>query len=208
MQTKRVKKKRKAATEIKKKAKAKNKEMTTQQSSSSSSEDGEESDDKPAKAKQATHIGRYHKRENAKRVTSYSATDLAAILGASSSGPPAASQAPEEDNEWPQFREVRAVQRPEDSDVSSSGHVSEGSDGERDTKKNSSKAAVTNQSMGPKSWWTGLFVKAGRMGSTKHELHSRKLQSEGLKPLGFSEKDQEDLAMQASDAVMCIFSMG
>ena len=169
-------------------------------SSSSSSEDEDKPINQPVKTKQATHIGRYHKRESAKRVKGYSASDLAAILGATSDGLAAASEATAaEDNEWPQLREVRATPNlPEDSDVSSSGHVSEGSDGEAAPKKAASNRSIPDQSAGPKSWWAGLFVKAGRMGSTKHELRSRKLQSVSLKPPGFSEKDQEDLAMQAS----------
>lgn len=40
-----------------------------------------------------------------------------------------------------------------------------------------------------KSWWMGLFVKAGKMGSTRKELKSKTVTVKA----GFSEKDQENL---------------
>lgn len=55
------------------------------------------------KTKLATHVGRYHKRENAKRVRAYSSADLAAILGSV----PGGSQAVAEEDA-PFMKEVRA----------------------------------------------------------------------------------------------------
>ena len=203
-------KKRKAASTAPKKGKGKKAAAALQQAEGGSTDDdSEEEEEAPAKqkaAKQATHVGRYHKRESAKRVQGYSASDLAAILGAPSGG---AGDA--EASAYP--GEVRAAHRQEDSDASSSGHVS-GSDDDRGDAPISRREGESDVPLPARSWWSGLFVKAGRMGSTKHELRSRKVQGEAAaaaaaagKPAGFSEQDQEDLAMKVLRLNRCIYSM-
>jgi Pin2-interacting protein X1 len=142
---------------------------------------------------------RYHKRENAKRVRGYSAEDLAAILGASSVN---------DDKFQPMdcasaaIQEVRAFRTQEDSDVSSAGHVS-GSDADDEATDFAPASSRSKEHAGqiPKSWWSGIFVRAGRMGSTKRELHKRKPDKSGEpdatdKVVGFNEKDQENLFTQ------------
>jgi hypothetical protein len=140
-------------------------------------------------------------------VTGYSASDLAAILGASAG--PADSGDGDDGTLAP--GEVRAV-HPEDSDASSAGHVS-GQEGDGDDEAEAvsgRSAAKRDGSVGqapdePKRWWSGQFVRAGSMGSTKHELKSRKVHTAAAgaaadsaakaaaKVAGFSEQDQEDL---------------
>ena len=153
-----------------------------------------EEEEEAAKTKLATHVGRYHKRENAKRVRAYSSQDLAAILGSVPGGSPAVA---EEDG--PFMKEVRADVQ-EDSDASSSGHLSDEEQTAPASKKiKSSPKDEVEVEEAPlvKSWWMGLFVKAGRMGSTKKELKSKKVTAAKAARVGFSEKDQENLYSDA-----------
>lgn len=61
-------------------------------------------------------------------------------------------------------------------------------------------------------WWSGMFVRAGRMGSTRHELHSKKVTAASaaagdsgtaIKITGFSEQDQENLYTQVRGVRRC-----
>ena len=170
---KKVKEKGKKAKE-----KAKEKEKARKE------EEQKKADEEATKKKQATHVGRYHKRENAKRVRCYSSEDLAAILGSV----PGGSQPPVEDDR-PFMKEVRAEAQ-EDSEVSSSGHMSDQETHPASKKvKLSKKEEEEEEAPQVKSWWMGLFVRAGRMGSTRKELKSKKVTAK----VGFSEKDQENL---------------
>jgi 23S rRNA maturation mini-RNase III len=75
-------------------------------SESSSSEEDEE--ERVKRARTSRHVGRYQKRERAKHVKNYSATDLEAILGSNA--------VREASPELPQFAEVRAVVRDDSED--------------------------------------------------------------------------------------------
>ncbi len=123
---------------------------------------------------------RYHKRESAKRVRGYSAGDLAAILGGTT----------EERGEAAPARgaaEIRAAVC-EDSEASSRGHVSEEETGA---------SGPASEGARQRFWWSTVFVRAGRMGSTKHELKKVSHGASETKPAnGFSEQDQEDLYTQ------------
>lgn len=142
-----------------------------------------------SKTKLATHVGRYHKRENAKRVRAYSSEDLAAILGSVPGGGNQPSNEPAEED-GPFLREIQAVQ--EDSEASSSGHLSDDEEKEPQAKRSKLDAKEGGTSA-VRSWWMGLFIRAGKMGSIKQELKSKKVESNSKK--GFSEMDQENLSV-------------
>lgn len=209
-------------------------------SSSEGSDSGAESDSDsdsppaPQRVRMATHVGRYHKRERAKMATSYSANDLAAILGAA----PAPEAAPGEGaGPWSGLKAVGAGRAPtptpsgseaEDSSSDESESESEsesrpvlsgGKAGSADAPKAAKKAArdvkitkvqVILEPPPPGAWWAGMFVRAGRMGSIKSELKSKKAQVEGagkegevgangkkkILVTGFREEDQEELYEQ------------
>ncbi|GAX73190.1 hypothetical protein CEUSTIGMA_g643.t1 [Chlamydomonas eustigma] len=201
-------KKKKKTTHEEPKASKKSKFKRKKQSSSSAESDADvERVDKEkssgkrnsSAAKAATHVGRYHKRENAKRVRGYSSGDLAAILGASSVSD---DKVQAMDYVPATAQEIRAVHTQEDSDASSAGHVS-GSDADDEA----TDFASSSRNKDPvdqitKSWWSGVFVRAGRVGSSKRELHKRKpgrvVESDDArqKAAGFNEHDQENLYTQ------------
>ncbi|KAG2496381.1 hypothetical protein HYH03_005609 [Edaphochlamys debaryana] len=197
--------------------------------STSGSSSGSDSEDESAAAKRAklaSHVGRYSKRERAKFVKNYSASDLDAILGGVKKE---AAQQEEEDDGGPAggmglppgmafmpiIAEVRAAPRQdeeEDSDeeaeAGGSGRAEEEGAGAKPKVKKASKASTSAPAAAPeeewepgkKPWWAGMFIRAGRMGSIKQELKSRSMHDGSKAKItitGFKEEDQENLYEQA-----------
>lgn len=190
------------------------------------------------RARGATHVGRYQKRERAKMVRGYSASDLAAILGAA----PAAAAGVESRKEIAAGKAPTPSPSPSASPASSeapsSSSSESGSESSSDTEEGAAaqkskggkevsaksrlkKAARVvaeeyevvrddepgeGQAAGEKPWWVGLFIRAGRMGSIKSELKSKKTSKEAhgkgeeddkkIRISGFREQDQEQLYEQ------------
>lgn len=99
-------------------------EHSSVSSDGSSSSSSEEEEQAPKRVRLASHVGRYQKRERAKFVKSYSATDLEAILGAQ-----AVRAAKEEDAKFAAM-EVCAVARDDDSSDGDADDESSDSDGD------------------------------------------------------------------------------
>lgn len=167
----------------------------------------------PQRVRQATHLGRFKKRESAKMVKHYSSQDLAAILG----GDPFAQAA------------VAAVENTVRQNDSNDGSENDKKKDKRkkdekskkesqDNKENPTKKKVSIQEKNPLQeerqegrkeedrqhdknveeasasslWWSGYFIKAGRMGSLKKNAADKKC-------VGFSEQDQTNLYNLAHD---------
>lgn len=129
----------------------------------------------------------------------YSAGDLAAILGAAPGGDGADTGGPvweppsvaAKDSDESSLMPLDPVEEEEEDEVPAGG----------------SKAGQDAEGGAPaRFWWSGMFVRAGRMGSTRHELHSKKVTAAAaaaaggsgaaIKITGFSEQDQENLYTQ------------
>ncbi len=197
---------------------------TSSGSSSSSDDDEGKTNGSVKRVKLASHVGRYSKRERAKFVKNYSASDLDAILG----GPAKQAAAEEEAAEaadagadplgfMPALNlvEVRAAAREDDSSssdeedggegkpgaaaVAASAPAAAGGEGKKQRKAKAAEAAPPPEEEwepGKKPWWAGMFVRAGRMGSIKQELKGGHSGKPKINVSGFKEQDQENLYEQ------------
>jgi len=204
--------KKKRKNEEKKSLQQQKKNNKKNTSSSGGSDFDDEEDDVNAaptkRAKLATHLGRFKKRESAKMVSKYSSHDLAAILGedpfaAAAAAVTAAAEAGE-------HQSSRGYESDSESD----------SDIEATKKKNSKKSTAKkrkiitiqeHQEAQKKAeqelkddytgsadeedltayWWSSYFVRRGKMGSLRRTAPNR--------ARGFSEQDQTDLYTKAHD---------
>lgn len=144
------------------------------------------------RVKVATHLGRFKKRETAKHVKGYSAHDLAAILGEDPFAAAAATVA--------EVRADAAVTSSSDSD--SDGEMAAARDAPSVqqetptpafTARRSEEAPVAHAAEDAGQWWSGYFMRSGRMGAMKRPG------SKGIKAGGFSEQDQTDLYTRVQD---------
>ncbi|KAJ9528752.1 hypothetical protein QJQ45_020648 [Haematococcus lacustris] len=167
-----------------------------------------------ARSRLASHAGRYQKRERAKAVRGYSASDMAAILGAA----PAAAQA------FPVA--IVAAGRAPSLDSSD---ASDGPDSDADATASPAPTVIAAQSSpavaaGPPPWWSGIFVRGGLVGRSSRKRaaaaggHSKADRSSGgvgagsssaeagtkekIQIHGFREQDQENLYTQAHDGAV------
>eukprot|EP00877_Chromochloris_zofingiensis_P012765 jgi/Chrzof1/7742/Cz02g35040.t1 len=177
-----------------------------------------------ARVKLASHVGRYRKREAAKMVSNYSASDLAAILGAGSvAGFPETDQAVAKPVSMSQRKVTNAVAHTtrnstssrstsESGSSSSDSSSSDGSDADND---DSSEQRIRPSTPSPleesrhadvavddaelsTAWWCSTFIKAGRVGS---KADAGQQSSRGkIQITGFSEQDQTDLYNQTHGA--------
>ncbi|KAG7669838.1 hypothetical protein Ndes2437B_g06027 [Nannochloris sp. 'desiccata'] len=203
------KKKRKKEEKKLKQQEKKVKENSRNRGGSDDDDDKDEEEAVPAKrAKVATHLGRFKKRESAKMVSNYSSHDLAAILG---EDPFAAAAAA-----------ITAAGGRSGGQQSSGGYESDSesdSDLEGNIKKKMEKSlaktkkiitiqehqeAQKNAEQGLKDdgrdddnedlteyWWSSYFVRRGKMGSLRRTAPNR--------ARGFSEQEQTDLYTKAQD---------
>jgi len=184
----------------------KNKKNTS--SSSGSDDESEGEDAAPTKrAKLATHLGRFKKRESAKMVSKYSSHDLAAILGedpfaaaaaavtaAGKTGGHQTSDGYESDSESDSDVEVKKKKKQKRNVaktkkiITIQEHQEAQQDAERELKQDT---RDTDEEDLAAYWWSSYFVRRGKMGSLRRTAPNC--------ARGFSEQDQTDLFTKTYD---------
>jgi Pin2-interacting protein X1 len=169
-------------------------------------EGGEKGGPSGSRVKVATHVGRYARRERAKAVKGYSASDLAAILGSAFSQQPAevraapagSSSGSGSESDGDGDGDGAAAAGPGSSDEAAlrPGTPTKSGEGERspagDDGEGPEDARAGSGGSGgdavaaANSWWSRTFVRSGRTGSSRGK-------GTGTKARGFSEQDQTDL---------------